>query len=82
MQCNVGGTERVLRTVAGVTTLGAGLLAPMNRRRRAAALAMGLVELTTAATRYCPMNAVAGRSSCRPSTRLGRGLARLRRLVA
>ncbi|WP_372619931.1 DUF2892 domain-containing protein [Falsiroseomonas sp.] len=64
MNCNVGGTDRVLRTVLGFGFLAAGLTAPMDRTLRAALLVLAGIGLTTAATRYCPLNAALGFDTC------------------
>ncbi len=67
MKCNVGGWHRTLRLVAGTAALGIGLLG-LRGRRRALALGLGAVELTTGLSRYCPLNRALGINTC-PATK-------------
>jgi hypothetical protein len=66
MECNVGGVEKNVRLVSGAVAITLGLFAPWRREARIAALGIGLVELTTALTGYCPMNQLLGRNTCEP----------------
>lgn len=59
MQQNVGGTDRTARFVAGTALLGGGLFTS-DPRWRTAMLAGSAVALGTAATGYCPANALLG----------------------
>ncbi len=65
MECNVGGTEKNVRLIGGAATIALGLFAPMNRTAKIAAMAIGLMEITTALTGYCPINQLIGRNTCR-----------------
>jgi hypothetical protein len=49
MQCNVGKTERILRTIAGLAILGAGLYFKSWWG------AIGVIPLLTAALGWCPV---------------------------
>jgi hypothetical protein len=49
MQCNVGRTERILRTIAGLAILGAGLYFKSWWG------AIGVIPLLTAALGWCPV---------------------------
>ena len=65
MFCNVGPVERLVRLLlAGAATVPvlAGRQSPRFRRRAAIAAA---AELFTAATRFCPANALLGINNCR-----------------
>ena len=66
MQHNVGGADRVARTVAGASMLGGGLFLARDSRVRALMLAGSAVALVTAATGYCPANALLGVDSGKP----------------
>jgi hypothetical protein len=64
MECNVGGAEKNVRILTGAMALTLGLFAPMKRGARIAALGIGVIELTTALTGYCPVNQLMGRNTC------------------
>jgi len=59
MSCNVGGVDRILRIVAGLAILAAGLLGPLGWWGL-----IGLVPLATGLFRFCPAYAVLGVRTC------------------
>ena len=59
MGCNVGGVDRVLRIVAGVAILAAGVVGPLCWWG-----AIGLVPLATGVLRYCPAYSIFGIRTC------------------
>lgn len=65
MECNVGGSERVFRLVVGVAALAAALMLELETGWRIALFVVAAVGFLTAASRYCPMNSLLGRNSCR-----------------
>lgn len=65
MQCNVGGAERGLRLVIGLVALAAALFAGIEGGTRIALFVIGAIAVLTAAVRYCPLNSLIGRNSCR-----------------
>jgi len=69
MQCNVGPNEQLARLALGCGTIGAALMA-RSRAGRLALGTIGLAELYTGLTRYCPMNALLGVNNCAESGRL------------
>ncbi len=62
MKCNVGGGDRILRFVAGGSLLTMGLLT--HGWTRKLGIILGAVGISTAATRFCPVNRLAGRNTC------------------
>lgn len=61
MGCNVGGVDRILRIVAGVAILAAGVVGPLGWWG-----AIGLVPLATGILRYCPAYSIFGIRTCAP----------------
>ncbi len=62
MKCNVGGSDRTLRFTAGASLMTMGLLT--HGWLRKVGIILGAVGLGTAATRFCPINQLAGRNTC------------------
>ncbi len=60
MQKNVGGTDQLVRGVAGAALLGGAAFAPVDRKWRIAMGVGGAAALGTAATGYCMANAALG----------------------
>jgi hypothetical protein len=54
---NVGGADRVLRFVVGITLLTLALVVDMAAGWRLAAFLVGVAAVLTALLRYCPINA-------------------------
>ena len=65
MTCNVGGIDRVARTVVGIVLLTVGVAAHISTGWRIAALIVAAVALLTAWVRFCPANAIFGINSCK-----------------
>lgn len=69
MSVNVGTIDRVLRALLGLVLLMAPFLFTSelwaNPLYKYGAMAVGLVMLTVAATRVCPVYSILGISSCR-----------------
>ncbi len=61
MKRNVGGSDQTLRFAAGASLLTMGLLT--HGWLRKLGLILGAVGLTTATTRYCPINQLAHRNT-------------------
>lgn len=59
MKCNVGKTDRIIRTVAGLAIIAAGVYSQSWWG------AIGLVPLATAASGWCPAYLPFGFSSCK-----------------
>ncbi|MBR0662605.1 YgaP family membrane protein [Neoroseomonas oryzicola] len=55
MSCNVGSVDRVLRIVAGLAILAAGVFGPLGWWGL-----VGLVPLATGVTRFCPAYTLLG----------------------
>lgn len=53
--CNVGQTEQIIRISTGVALITAAAVAPINRGLRLGMAAVGMMELITGSTRYCPL---------------------------
>lgn len=66
MQCNVGGVEREVRAGVGLALLSAAALGPLPAKWRAALAGLGAIGVATAASQYCPLNAVLGIDTCHP----------------
>jgi hypothetical protein len=66
MKQNVGKTERWMRAAAGATLAGLHLTGAVKGKAGKAALAAGSELMLTAATGYCPVNHLIGRSSATP----------------
>lgn len=64
MKCNVGGIDRMGRTVLGVVLLLVGLVAPIDMTWRIVALVIAAVALATAIVRFCPANWMMGINTC------------------
>ena len=60
MSCNVGSVDRVLRIVAGLAILAAGVFGPLGWWGL-----VGLVPLATGVTRFCPAYTLLGISTCK-----------------
>lgn len=56
MKKNVGGWDRNLRFIVGGAALAAVLGVPMKSGWKALLAAVGISELVTASTEYCPLN--------------------------
>ena len=63
--CNVGRTEQTIRLVTGGALLTAAALAPLGRGWRIGLAVLGVAEIVTGATRYCPINQALGINTCR-----------------
>ena len=59
MKCNVGKTEQLIRTVAGLAIIGVGVYFSSWWG------AIGLILLASAALKWCPINQVLGLSTCK-----------------
>ena len=64
MKCNVGGIDRMGRTVLGVVLLVVGLVAPIDMTWRIVALVIAAIALLTGIVRFCPANAILGINTC------------------
>ena len=67
MQCNVGGAERGLRFLIGAAALAAAWFIDVADAWRIGLFAIGAIGLATATFRYCPLNSLTGRNTCRSS---------------
>ncbi|MCP9476201.1 MAG: DUF2892 domain-containing protein [Nitrospira sp.] len=67
MTCNVGGIERPIRIVAGLLLIAVGAFAGLSSMGMGIALTVGVVLLVTGAVQYCPLTALLGINTCRPS---------------
>ncbi len=65
MPCNVGGAERALRFLIGLAALATALFANVEGGWRIALFVVGGIGLATATLRFCPLNSLIGRNSCR-----------------
>ncbi len=74
MKRNVGGLERTIRVVGGISALTVALLRPRGSRGRATAIGIGAAKLITGLTGYCPLNQLLGRNTRKARTWLPRGM--------
>jgi hypothetical protein len=65
MTCNVGGFDRGLRAVLGVTFVLAALFAPIDTVWRVVLFALAGIAFFTAVARYCPVNSLIGLNTCK-----------------
>lgn len=65
MQCNVGGAERGFRLVIGVAAIAAAIIISMDTGWTIGLWVIGAIGLLTALLRYCPLNSLIGRNTCR-----------------
>ena len=65
MKENVGGWDRKMRWIVGTGALAAALLAPLPKAWRWGAVVLAVTNLSTAATRYCPVSAAVGRNTAK-----------------
>jgi hypothetical protein len=52
LKCNVGGADRTARIGIGTALLAAGILAPMGKKQKTAALLTGAYQLLTGFSHY------------------------------
>ena len=64
MNCNVGGADRIVRVLVGITLLVIGFLVPMSGAWQTAAFVVGAILLITALVRFCPLNRLVGINTC------------------
>ena len=64
LACNVGGADKTFRILLGLSLLPVGLLSDLRSGRKALALGVSAIALTTALTGYCPLNALLGLDTC------------------
>lgn len=64
MSCNVGGIERAIRVVLGVTLVGVGAFAGLPIWGTAVAYVVGAVALLTGAVGFCPAWKMFGINTC------------------
>ncbi len=64
MNANVGGADRVLRAIVGISLIIAGFLAGLNAPWNFAAIGAGVVFTLTALIRFCPLYPLLGISTC------------------
>lgn len=60
MKLNVGGVDRTARIVVGIVLVAVAVLAPIETVWRIVAGVIAVIALATAATRFCPANALLG----------------------
>jgi Inner membrane protein YgaP-like, transmembrane domain len=68
MKYNVGGGDRILRLAAGGGLLTMGLLTHGTLRKLG--LILGGIGIGTAVSRFCPINQLAHRNTCRLTERI------------
>jgi len=64
IECNVGGTERIVRLVLGIIFVAGSFYFLLPGAAQIIGYAIGVIALLTAITRYCPLNSAMGRNSC------------------
>lgn len=67
MTCNVGGIDRIGRTIIGIVLLAVGFWAPLSLVWDTVVFVVAGILLITAVVQYCPLNALFGINSCRES---------------
>jgi hypothetical protein len=70
MSRNIGGAERMLRSVSGVALIGVALLADLQFGWALLMFCAGIALLLTALVRYCPVNAALHRDTTRDASLL------------
>lgn len=68
-RCNVGRTEQKYRLAAGTALLATAAFAPLSRGWRIGLAALGVAELITGSTRYCPVSQLLGINTCQRDER-------------
>ncbi len=64
MKANVGGVDRVVRGVAGIALIAAGLLAGLASPWDLVCMGAGVVFTLTALISFCPLYTLLGINSC------------------
>jgi len=64
MKANVGGLDRVVRIIAGLALIAAGLMAGIAEPWNYVAMAAGAVFALTSVISFCPLYAIFGINSC------------------
>jgi len=64
MKANVGGLDRVVRIVAGLALIAAGLMAGVAEPWNYVVMAAGAVFALTSVISFCPLYAIFGINSC------------------
>ena len=64
MKCNVGGMDRNIRIVVGITLLLVGVIVPMGTMWQIVVLVVAAIALVTAFVNFCPINAMLGINTC------------------
>jgi len=64
MKSNVGGIDRVVRVLGGVTLLAAGFLAGLAAPWNYVAMGAGVVFIATSMISFCPLYTILGINSC------------------
>ncbi len=68
MKRNVGGLDRTVRVVGGLSALAFALMRRKGSRGRATAIGIGAAKLITGLTGYCPLNHLLGRNTRKART--------------
>jgi hypothetical protein len=64
---NVGGVDRNIRIVVGLLFLAIGLFGNLGTMGKTISYILAAVGLVTGFVQYCPLNALLGINSCKPS---------------
>lgn len=65
IECNVGGTERIVRLVLGVVLIALGFFGVLSGTLLIIGYVIGAIMLITGIIAYCPLNTLMGRNSCK-----------------
>jgi hypothetical protein len=65
MTCNVGGTDKAIRVVAGIALLALALFANVDTVWKVVVGVLAAIALVTALIGFCPLNSLLGIDTCK-----------------
>lgn len=68
MTCNVGGLEKPIRIVGGLSLIGVGAFGGLSSVAMGVVLTLGIVFLGTGVIGYCPLTSLLGINTCHSSS--------------
>lgn len=65
IECNVGGTDKVIRMILGVVFIAAGLFFFGTPVAKGVSFVLAAIAFVTAFTGFCPLNKLIGLNTCK-----------------